>query len=161
MSRNHFACRFQNSGPAVGPSGDALGHTDSGQLILVEAKANIPELLSPPSQATAKTARLIKKSLALTQRSLKARPGCDWSQRFYQYANRLAHLHYLWRLNRCDAFLVFVYFINASDVASPETEAEWRAAIEVLHEGLGIRGRIPTGRVTDIFIDVKALQGGN
>ena len=72
----------------------------------------------------------------------------------------MAHLHYLWQLNGVDAYLAFVYFVNASDVAGPESEAEWRAAIEVLHEALGIRGRLPTRRVADVFVDVAALVVG-
>ena len=144
--------------PPRGPQWDALGRTQRKQIILVEAKANIPEILSPATQASPASARLIKRSLAATQRWLKSRPGCDWSQRFYQYANRLAHLHYLWRLCGVDAYLVFVYFTNANDVAGPETAAEWRAAIEVLHEALGIRGRLPAARVADVFVDVTALE---
>jgi hypothetical protein len=38
----------------------------------------------------------------------------------------------------------------------PETEREWKAAITVLHEALGLRGRIPP-YVSDIFIDVRGL----
>ena len=143
--------------PSRGPQWDALGRTPRNQVVLIEAKANIPELLSPPCQASPTSARLIKRSLGKTQQAFKARPGCDWSIRFYQYANRLAHLFYLWRLCHVDAYLVFVYFLNAPGVVSPTSAAEWRAAIEVLHEALGIRGRVPRGRVVDVFLDAAEL----
>ncbi len=38
----------------------------------------------------------------------------------------------------------------------PDTKPEWQAAIEVLHEALGIRGRVPP-YVWDVFIDLDIL----
>ncbi|MFC1640236.1 hypothetical protein ACFL3B_05700 [Gemmatimonadota bacterium] len=93
-----------------------------------------------------------------TKRFFKARPGCDWSKRFYQYANRLAHLHFLREVNGIDAYLVFVYFLNDPDLDGPKTEREWHVAIKVMHEALGIRGRVPKKYVIDLFVDVRELQ---
>ena len=39
----------------------------------------------------------------------------------------------------------------------PQTEREWRAAIKVMHEALGIRGNVPTKHVIDVFVDVGDL----
>ena len=54
--------------PRFGPQWDALGRTDQGAVFLVEAKANIPELVSPASGAKSPT------SIALIDDSLKASP---------------------------------------------------------------------------------------
>ena len=114
-------------------------------------------MLSPGSQASADSLEKINKALNRTKRFYKAKPGCDWSNRFYQYANRLAHLYFLREVNRIDAYLVFVYFLNDPDLDGPRTEREWHAAIKVMHEALGIRGRVPKKYVIDLFVDVGEL----
>jgi hypothetical protein len=71
--------------PVGGPQWDALGVARSGELILVEAKAHVPEMLSPPNGATASLSiDRIRESLTETAAALKAGPGVDWSQRFYR-----------------------------------------------------------------------------
>jgi hypothetical protein len=53
-----------------------------------------------------------------------------------------------------DIHLGFVHFLNDPDLDGPKTEREWRAAIEVMHEALGIRGKVPMKYVVDVFADV-------
>jgi len=80
--------------PARGPRWDALARAGEA-LILVEAKAHIHELFSTECQAKSPTSRAkIRKALDRAQTALGAKPGLDWMLRFYQYANRLAHLHF-------------------------------------------------------------------
>ncbi len=143
--------------PKRGPQWDALSTFGERGVILVEAKAHVDEMLSPPSQASPDSLNKIKKALNKTKRFYQARPGCDWTKRFYQYVNRLAHLYFLRELNGIDAYLVFVYFLNDPDLDGPKTEREWRAAIKVLHEALGLRGNLPEKYVIDVFVDVGAL----
>jgi hypothetical protein len=71
-----------------------------------------------------------------------------------QYANRLAHAYFLNRCNDIPTRLVFLYFVGDADVDGPLSRREWDAAIAVLHEALGIRGRVPD-YVPDAFIDVR------
>jgi hypothetical protein len=61
----------------------------------VEAKANIPEVVSPGTGAEDKRRALLEKSLAEVRASLGVNPSISWSGKFYQYANRLAHLYFL------------------------------------------------------------------
>ena len=82
---------------------------------------------------------------------------CDWSTRFYQYANRLAHLYFLRELNGFNAYLVFVNFLNDPDLDGPLSERECRAVMKVMHEALGVRGKLPGRYVTDVFVDVGEL----
>jgi len=70
---------------------------------------------------------------------------------------RLAHLYFLKEQNGIDAYLVFVYCLNDPDLDGPKSEREWRAAIKVMHEALGIRGKVTEKYVIDVFVDVGEL----
>ena len=59
--------------------------------------------------------------------------------------------------NGIDAYLVFVYCLNDPDLDGPKSEREWRAAIKVMHEALGIRGKVTEKYVIDVFVDVGEL----
>lgn len=144
--------------PRRGPVWDGLAKTKSGQLIFIEAKANIPEAASPPTRATPESLKLILQSLAEARHFFAPRATSEWSGTFYQYANRLAH-HYLFRqVNNLPSHLVFLYFINAVDVSGPTSEAEWRGAIRLLHAALGLSSdRLPEG-VHEVFLDVQLLR---
>ena len=146
--------------PNLGPQWDALGRTGSGTVLLVEAKANIREVVSPACKASEPSKRLIQKSLRETQEFLKVDPNIDWSGRLYQYANRMAHLYLLRHLNQIPAYLIFVYFVQASEVNGPGTIAEWEAALSVVKHVLGIgeRHRL-SGFVFEVFISVTDLPG--
>jgi len=79
--------------------------------------------------------------------------GFDWSKQFYQYANRLAHGYWLNGLNGIPARLVFLYVVGDGDANGPSTEDEWRTAIQVVHQALGLSA--PPPFVTDAFVDVR------
>ena len=144
--------------PAQGPHWDALGRAESGEVVLVEAKAHVGEILTPGSQASADTLLLIRQSLDETAKHLGALSGSvDWSQRFYQYTNRLAHAYLLNELNGLSTLLVFLYFIGDREMDGPTSRREWDAALAVLHEALGLRGRVPK-YVKDAFVDVPQLD---
>ena len=96
---------------------------------------------------------MIRSSLDKTAGFFGAKTSCDWSGTFYQYANRLAHLYLLNELNEIDSWLVFVYFVGDEDVRGPKSEAEWQAAIEVLHGALGLRRHL--SRVVEVCLDVR------
>src|SRR5687767_14622421 len=91
--------------PARGPQWDALGRTSRGEPLLVEAKAHIPELLSPRTRATGRSLSTIRAALARVKRAVGSRAEADWSTTYYQYTNRLAHLYLLRTLNRIPACL--------------------------------------------------------
>jgi hypothetical protein len=141
--------------PAGGPQWDALGCARSGEFVLLEAKAHIPEMFSNPCGAAGASLKRILRSLSETKAALRARPGLDWSQRFYQYTNRLAHAFLMNQLNRLPTKLVFLHLVGDRDMDGPETRASWEAAIEAVHEAVGIRGRVPS-YVRDVFIDVRS-----
>lgn len=109
--------------PSRGPQWDALGISEAGEAILVEAKAHIQEIFSPPSQASPKSLKCIFKSLDETSSALRAQPGLDWSRRFYQYANRLAHAFLLKELKDVPTRLLFIYFTGDTEMNGPEIES--------------------------------------
>jgi hypothetical protein len=145
--------------PAGGPQWDGLGRARSGEFVLLEAQAHIPEMFSNPCGAAGTSLKRILKSLDEAKAALRARPGLDWSLRFYQYANRLAHAYLMNQLNRLPAKLVFLHLIGDPDMDGPETRASWEAAVEVVHEALGIRGRVPS-YVQDAFVGRATIPAG-
>jgi hypothetical protein len=142
--------------PKNGPQWDALGRNISGKLFLVEAKSHIPELISTLKASNPASADKILRSLEQTRKSFGSKTDFDWSQTFYQYANRLAHVDLL-RRNGLSAYLLFVYFLNDSEMNGPKTSDEWKGAIRLVHSCLGLREHLLKDFVADLFIDVKNL----
>lgn len=82
----------------------------------------------------------------------------DWSGTFFQYANRLAHLHFLRAQNRIPAHLVFVCFLNATDVRGPCERAEYDGATRVIEHYLGVRRSKLSRYIHRVFVDVRPLR---
>jgi len=144
--------------PSGGPHWDALAKGDDDCVFLVEAKAHIRELVSTPSSAREDSLKRIAKQLEATKAYLHATERIDWTQHFFQYGNRLAHLRFL-RVDRSiPAFLIFLYFIGDTDVGGPSTKEQWLGAIELLHGFLGIKRTKLTPFVTDLFIHVDEIR---
>ena len=150
---------LNNFWPKKGPQWDALGVCDD-EIILVEAKANIPEMLS--SRTGAKNPQSIKKisnSLDEVKKYLNVSDTIDWTGKFYQYLNRIAHLYYLREKYKIKAHLLFIYFINDLTVHGPKTKDEWLGAIQTMECYLGLSKKHKLRKyIHDIFIDVNALR---
>jgi hypothetical protein len=144
--------------PKGGPVWDALARTPQGRVFLIEAKAHIPELDSPPSAASPKSLHRIAKSLNDTRAFLEANPLVDWTRTFYQYTNRLAHLYLLRQLNGIEAFLLNICFINETHLKGPSTVEEWKGALTLLKTHLGISQTKLTPYMKDLFVDIKELK---
>jgi hypothetical protein len=142
--------------PAGGPQWDALGCAGD-RVILIEAKAHLTELISTPSQAKPASLKRIRASLGRVKASLDVPPDVDWTGRYYQYANRLAHLYLLRRLNHIPAELVHLCFLNDREKKGPTTAAQWHVAISQAHTALGITDRPLLRHVHHVFVDVVGL----
>lgn len=145
--------------PGRGPVWDGLARSSSGSVLLIEAKANIPELEFPASGASPPSAALIARSMVEAKRAFGVPESTDWTGTYYQYANRLAHLYLLRGCNQIDAFLVFLYFTGAAEVQGPTKQSEWAEAISAAHQTLQIRNGPLTKFVIELFIDVSHLAG--
>ena len=143
--------------PHGGPVWDGLAKTSRGDVILVEAKSHVPELVSS-CQASPQSLKLIEDSQAETAKFYHAtRPG-NWTHGYYQYANRLAHFHLLRHLNGIQAWLCFVYFVNDHEMSGPQSSTEWQSEIGAVHKHLGIAEESLRPYVVDVFPDVMAYN---
>ena len=125
---------------------------------MVEAKAHIGEMSSPASQAGPKSLQHIRASLRETQAYLGVNESIDWSAGYYQYCNRLAHLYFLREINQLPAWLVFVYFVNDTDMSGPGTKEEWIDAIKAMKSALGLpENHLLSKYVIDLYLDVNSL----
>lgn len=143
--------------PTRGPQWDALACTDKGEVLIVEAKAHITELLSLPSGAGPESRVKIDKALGLTASFLNAKPVVPWGAYFYQLTNRLAHLMFL-RERKVNASLVLLNFLGDVEMGGPETAAEWEAAYAVAGHVLGLpRNHKLSRHVLHAYVDVRFL----
>lgn len=150
---------LQDFWPQRGPVWDGLARTAAGDVLLIEAKAHIPEIVSPRTRASEPARGRIVKSMREVQQAVspKSVDWVDWTSTFYQYTNRIAHLHYLRHDNGVRAHLVNVYFINAADVAGPTSRTEWEGALKVVETYLGL-GRTRLDKyMHKLFIDALPL----
>jgi len=139
--------------PKNGPQWDGLAKSFTGNIVfLVEAKANLPELKSPPSGAKSKTSidqtydSLERTKSFISEEHIEA----DWSKKYYQYTNRLAHLYFL-REKGINAYLIFLYFIGDKEVNGPETKEEWVIAKQEMERTLQLP---PKHKLSDYILDI-------
>jgi len=150
--------RLRSFWPARGPVWDAIGVTSERGPLFIEAKAHIPEAASPATKASPESRKFIEGSLAKARQFYAPKAGADWSVHFYQYANRLAHQHFLRESNGINSTLVFLYFLNADDMLGPTSEEEWRGASRLIHAVLGVPKDLTSHAVFDVFLDTRLLQ---
>lgn len=144
--------------PRRGPVWDGLGRTARGDLLLVEAKAHIREMVSPATQAGETSRARIDAALEEVRGYLGVAGGGDWAGTFYQYTNRLAQLYLLRAVNGLPAWLVFVHFVGDADMDGPATREEWEGAGKMMRAvlGLGKRHRLAPYAL-DVFVDADGL----
>ena len=124
--------------PQGGPRWDGLARTQSGKLILVEAKAYIEEGVDYGSGAGPRSLVKIRDAIGRAKGAFAATPEASWESPFYQYANRLAHLYFARQLNGLDAYLLFLYFADAPDVPRSCTTQQWQGAVRLTEKCLGL-----------------------
>lgn len=132
--------------PASGPRWDALGVVPkTGAVILVESKANLPEIANGPACGSGSTGsdhgkvnrKKIDQALAVTREhfGISHEAATAWLETHcYQYANRLAHLCFFER-NGVPAHLAHIYFTgDSTHIATrvKDFEAQRRADAEAM-----------------------------
>jgi len=150
------------------PNWDAVGHleSDSGvEYLLVEAKAHVEELQSSCGASDKGGLDTIQKALHTTITENGFITGMEgWLKPYYQYANRLAHLHFLLK-HGIPAQLVFIYFLgddwrgkalsNGKAPNCPKGAKEWASHLQEMHDHLGLSGRSRLEeRVHSLFLHV-------
>lgn len=157
IGQPRLALQLPDFWPNGGPQWDGIGRSGD-QIILVEAKAHLAEFFSSGTKAGVKSRPLIQQSLDRTKNSLGARDISDWTELFYQYANRLAWLKWL-RDNGVDARLLFVSFIGDADMGGPKRSDVWQAAFKTAEHALGLSGRHALSRyIGHTYPDVSLMS---
>ncbi|NUR19676.1 MAG: hypothetical protein HOQ12_09115 [Gemmatimonadaceae bacterium] len=147
--------------PLRGPMWDGPARVGEAR-VLVEAKAHMVEMMSGDSRASEKSKMQIEEALQAVRQELAPRNTLQWSLwngPFYQYANRLAHLHFLRGNAKADVHLVYIYFLNAPGVDTVRTVEEWRGAIKLIDAYMGLGRHRLQQYVHKIFVDVKDIEG--
>ena len=160
LDLQEFAEKSEKFWPKMGPQWDALGRTADGEvLILVEAKANVPELVSFCGAKDKESLRTISASLAETQGWLNCRePRVDWKCGFYQYANRLAHLYFLReKAQKEGSYLVFLYFVEDSSHI-PTSRDAWNSALKLQKKLMGLSAASLAGKAIEVFINTDDIK---
>ena len=139
---------------------DAVGILDTGfseDWILVEAKANIEEIQSScKAKEGGSGYKKIVDAFRVVKEDLGVPEEADWMNGYYQYANRIAALHFLAR-HHVPAQLLFIYFVGDSmqDSTCPQTVGEWAEALNIRNEFLSLSYGHGLGRrVKDLFLEV-------
>jgi len=143
--------------PPRGPRWDGLARTSSGKFLLFEAKAYIEEGVDFRSKAGSASLEKIAEALEQSKRAYGANSDANWASPFYQYANRLAHLHFLVSCNEIDAYLVFLYFADAPDVPFPCSAEQWEGVRRLTEKCLGLGRHVYSDRIATIVIDVPEM----
>jgi hypothetical protein len=153
----HLVPELECFWPRWGPQWDALGCSDAEDVLLVEAKAHIKELFSPPSRAGSSSRAVIDRAFHETASHLGAGLRVQWADIFYQLANRLAHLYFL-RKHGVKAWLLLVNFVGDAEVNGPTSRLEWMAAYQVVWHALGVEDRSSlSAYIIHIYPDVRTL----
>lgn len=142
--------------PKRGPQWDALGVTERGP-VLVEAKAHLREFFSPATQAGDPSRLHIEAAFRTVQADLGIVPRTQWSDLYFQYANRLAFLWWL-RNHGVAAELIFVSFLNDTDIGGPTSSETWAAVFACADYTLGLPSRHKLSRyVHHVAPDVRHI----
>ena len=158
IARLDLAPKLTAFWPARGPQWDALGTSDAGDVLLVEAKAHVEELCSPATSASPTSRKQIERALAATIKTCRAQPRVAWTELFYQLGNRIAHLKFL-RDAGVKAWLVLVNFTGDHEMNGPNARAEWEAAYTVVYHAMGLDKRNPLGKyVIHLYPSVSELS---
>ena len=131
---------------------DAVGRLQSGsqvEYLLVEAKGHVEEIKSDCGAKEEGGLGLIRKAFDETIKAYSFESSDEkWRKGYYQYANRLATLHFLLKRN-IPARLVFIYFLgdqwpNDKDsrgrpVTCPKARRDWESHLKEMHKHLGLK----------------------
>lgn len=156
LGLGHLGPALAKFWPRRGPQWDALGVTAEGP-VLVEAKAHTGEFQSSPTQASPEALARIRAAFAEVQNDLRIETATDWSRRYYQFANRIAHLWWL-RQQGVPASLLFVSFLNDTEMNGPDRPEIWHAVFDAADDALGLKGKTSLhAHIHHVMPDVRGM----
>lgn len=140
------------------------------EWLLIEAKANLQEVRSncgakgmkEGEKAAPGGLTLIKATLEKAQEAIGISREKDWTRGHYQYANRLALLHFL-HSHGIAARLVFLYFSGDAGGGNrncPDSPDGWTKTLRDMKKSLGLTGESNLEQhVHEIFLTVGDTGG--
>jgi len=137
--------------PEPGPQWDGCGKTSDGKFFLIEAKANIHELISSCRATDERSRKKIDKALAETQQFLRCNPKINWVAGLYQFANRIAHLYFFREKCGLDLWLVHIYFCNDQTHIKTSKE-EFEGAVLLVKMLLGLEEHRLDKYILNLFV---------
>jgi hypothetical protein len=132
---------------------------NDGAWLLVEAKGHLEELKSPcnaKSSAVGGGREQIESALKEAKDAFQVKGDPDWCRPYYQYANRLAVLHFLLK-RKIPAHLLFVYFVGdrTPGKSCPPDANGWLSALNEMKHYLGLDEESPfKNQIHELFISV-------
>ena len=171
VGNSYTLSKWKDFWPTSGrqPSWDAVGKVKftetSGEeeWLLVEAKAHVGEEVSKIG-ATGKSRLKIRNALLKTMKSLGVHKDylSVWLNKYYQYANRLAVLHYLNEImsppDSVHLINIFFYGEKHRGWYCPVTADIWESYIEDIHYDMGLQSIREIGglnRVHELYLPVN------
>ena len=122
------------------------------EWVLIEAKANTVEFVTPPCGASKEGGRdQIEKTLNRLKKRLGVHRHFPWLGTYYQYVNRLAVLHFLNDLAFVPASLLQIYFVGDCSTAENVLDQLLAAPSEARRVTLGLLNSTRQRRVTVIL----------
>jgi len=158
IRHQEYVTELKKFWPRNGPQWDALGIISSKTIIIVEAKAHIAEVFTFIEAKDPKSHSKIEAALHRTKTDLGIDSQYPWVAPFYQYANRVAHLHFLQNICGVPTVLCFVHFLGDEDIDGPRRRSEWQNTTRKIHKYLGLAGRQIQKRIIDVFVEVDDLK---
>ena len=148
--------------PKGGPVWDGLATVplkkkDRSGIIILEAKAHVKEVEGPGCGARGKSRDTIIKSFTEAQKAMDIAPNNRWLGKYYQYANRLAHLYFLLITQKIPSWLVFLYFVGDTEQSGPIKQEGWKEVLEEVKKDLALpQNHILSDRIINVFFDLQA-----
>lgn len=163
--RSDYNAFWPNSGTPI--NWDAVGRASFAaqpEWLLVEAKAHTGEICKKGTGATnPRSIAMIRSAFGSTQKALGVSATVDdWLYGYYQYANRLATLHFL-NDHQEPARLVFVYFCGDADHDHdcPRDQSGWKTVLDDVHKSLGLTGTSDLEKkIHEVFVPVDIAACG-
>lgn len=142
------------------PNWDAVGRLllgdGSTEWVLVEAKAHVGELKSSCGAKANGGRPLIKRFLDDAKQALGVPVSHDWLTDHYQYANRVANLHFL-QANGVSARLLMICFTGdrRPGWSCPVNQQAWQPALQKAKAHLGLSsGHGLANRIHELYLPV-------
>jgi len=142
---------------------DAVGRvTRDGvaEWVLVEAKGNVQELSQNCKARVGPGLNTIREAFSRTKKALGVDAAKNWEVGYYQYANRIATLHFLTECG-VPARLLFIYFTGDRNPKCdcPLTADAWyEMGLKRMKESIGLPEKHAlSGRIHELFVPVRGV----